>query len=543
MTLQLQCARDFPCLQCRAASKECVRRRQGSLIDDVGTDGYVEALKARISVLKVRVDEVAVTPLAESEAAMSNRTPCSPAQHRTPRQMRDNMLDTMQEASYLSLSAMAERTDKHSSAAEGLSFRSLLGAVINTGQKTPTIRSGTQLRNFAVVDEFIRNGDTSIAHQAYLDHIREVHPYIEPTKLDNAHRHVLNTHLRGMPSSKATSLPETHVIIYLGLATGLLLLPGYDRHQQLIDDLIQCSLDSFGHVLEVSDDLSAIHCLIALTICSLFNEKAGSTWHLLGLAMTRCVACGMHTMKEPQEEPTEQTRAFRTLFLLDTRVSSALDRPFYLEDPAFATPSGVLPGENLHRLVLQSSMMRATRKVPQGEALCTFVNLQHLHEFSAARYSSQKPKNIETYAAGLVELSKYCTITEDFSRKMMIEEMEEVFTRYLASFEDNLISQAGAPTSMDVMLVLATGAIMCRLHALGYIAQQHTAYQAINILTLLSTRYSYARGLRDVLMESLLNTTGTGSQQPSARLCELIAKVELQLPTRTEMILLGRKPL
>lgn len=457
------------------------------------------------------------------------------------------MHSTMQEASYLSLSAMAERTDKQSAAAEGLSFRSLLGAAIDNGQKTSLTRDRTDSRGIDAVHDFLCSGDTSSPHQAYLGHIREYYPYIESTKLDNAYQHVLSAHTRGIISTKAASLPDYHSVIYLGLATGLLLMPGHDVRQELIEALIQCSLETISHVQEVSDDLSVVHCLIALTICTLYSDRAGSMWHVLGLAMTRCVACGMHTRKEGHNETpdelTEQGRAFWTLFLLDTRVSSALDRPFYLEDPAIAMPGNLTPGGSLSQLVAHASLIRKIRKSSQGETLCTFVNLQHLHESTAGRHIALRPNSNEIYAAGLVEVCKYLTIIEDPSHKMMVLEIEKIFTKHLASFEDKLILKASTPASTDVMLVLAIGAILCRLHALGYITHQQSAYQAINILTLLSTRHTYARGLRDILMESLMTTGSAQPQQLGARLCELIAKVDFQLPTRIEMILLGRKPL
>jgi hypothetical protein len=147
------------------------------------------------------------------------------------------------------------------------------------------------------------------------------------------------------------------------------------------------------------------------------------------------------------------------------------------------------------------------------------------------------------YAASLVELCKYFTITEKVGSSMIFDEINETFNRFLVSFEDKLISKVSTPTSMDVMLVLAIGTIICRLYALGHTAQHQAAYQAINILTLLSTRYTHARGFRDILMELVMGGTDAEPRQPSARLCDLIEKVESQLPSRIEMLILGRRPL
>ena len=460
------------------------------------------------------------------------------------------MHSTMQEASYLSLSAMAERTDKHRSITEGLSFRSLLNAAVKGGQTDRSVshrQNDGEIKSFIAAHDFLCKGDTSAAYQAYTQHIRNFYPYIELARLEAAYQNILDAHSKGTASIKASTSPEHFVVIYLGLATGTLLSPGYERYQQIAEDLVECSLEAFNYVLDVGDDLATVHCLIALTICSLFLDKAGSTWHLLGLAMTRGVACGMHTAKElrpeTQANPTEHARTFWALFLLDTRVSCALDRPFYLEDSAVAMPKSLSPDENLNNLVAQARMMRAMRQPDRGEALCTFINLQHLHETIASRCALKEIDSVEAYAAGLVELFKYSVVTESSNCRMIVTETAEVFTKFLVSFEDQLISKTSAPTSLDGVLVLAIGAILCRLHATAQIAQQQAAYQAINILTLLSTRYSYARDLRDILMELLVTAVGTEQQQPSARLRDLTDKVELQLPSRIENMILTKKPL
>ena len=263
----------------------------------------MEALKARIAFLRIRIEEGEglTTPEASSDARRSSASTSTPVQRQTPR---DDMLSTMQEASYLTLSAMAERTDKQRhNVAEGLSFRSLLSAAVKNGQVTPTTESvGGQARDFKSVAEFLRTAAATTAYEAYQQYTRGAYPYIEPAKLDSAFQSVSNAYSTDVALARTDLAPEQHVIISLGLATGILLSPGHDGHGKLVDDLVQCSLEAFGYVLEAADDLAAVHCLIALTICSLFYDKAGSTWHLLGLAMTRCVACGMHTVKDTQVE-------------------------------------------------------------------------------------------------------------------------------------------------------------------------------------------------------------------------------------------------
>ncbi|KAJ8111169.1 hypothetical protein OPT61_g6171 [Boeremia exigua] len=538
-------------VDCRVASKECIRRRQGSVVDasDAGGESYIEALKARIAFLKMRIDESAETHETEHEATEANLSATTPGQRQTPQEQHNVMHSTMQEASYLSLSAMAERTDRHRSIAEGLSFRSLLSAAVKSGRRnghTLNEHNGETVKSSTSVDNFFSKGDTSTPYQAYVEYICSVYPYIEPAKLDTAFRNVTAEHIRSPVSIMENSSPPEHFVVsYLGLATGIMLLLGHERRQELADDMVECSLEALHYVLDVGDDIAAVQCLIALTICSLFLDKAGSTWHLLGLSMTRGVACGIHIARvsnfNSESSPTEHDRAFWALFLLDTHVSSALDRPFYLEDADFATPENLPNETNPSHLVTQARMMRAIRQIEKGEALSTFISLKHLHQAIASRCTFKETDCARGYSSGLVELFKYTSITDISCQTMIVTETTEAFNAFLALLEDQLISRASAPNSLDGMLVFAIGCITCRLHGTVPVTKQQTIYQAINVLTLLSTRYNYTRGLRDILMELMMSIGGAEQQQPSARLRELVDKLESQLPSRIEMLVLGKQ--
>ena len=93
------------------------------------------------------------------------------------------------------------------------------------------------------------------------------------------------------------------------------------------------------------------------------------------------------------------------------------------------------------------------------------------------------------------------------------------------------------------MQVFAIGIIICRLYILGHVAQQRVAYHAVNILTLLSTRYSYARGFRDVLMECLITAVSPEQQEPNTRLRDLVGRLEVQMPSKLEIMIYGKEPL
>lgn len=108
-----------------------------------------------------------------------------------------------------------------------------------------------------------------------------------------------------------------------GLATGLLVSPGYAYTEVIATKYAACAVDLLPRVFDHTSDLSTVQCLVALTIYSLYTALGGSTWHLLGLAMTRCVASGMHISRlsdldSDNENKRNSCKAFWTLYKLDT---------------------------------------------------------------------------------------------------------------------------------------------------------------------------------------------------------------------------------
>ncbi|KAH7346922.1 hypothetical protein BKA66DRAFT_321220 [Pyrenochaeta sp. MPI-SDFR-AT-0127] len=552
-----KCARDFPCLQCRTAATTCIRRCQGSIIDtdDGGGESYIETLKARIRFLQMREDDAANNP-----ASVLNATPASQPEHTGTINENDRpqethiIQNTMQEASYLSLAAMAERTDKHRTCPEGLSFLSLLNAATtfhNTNSQVSRDLSFALNEGLRSADEPFCKEDTAAAFHTYLDFLDVSYPYIARAELDQAYRNVIDAHETGTISQRLKEWPDHFVLVYLGVATGLLLSPEYIQHETRAQRLFESSQMALRHVFDCSNDFAMVVCLAALTIHSEFTQAGGSTWHLLGIAMTRCIALGMHTTKvsdlySDDSELRKNARAFWALYLLDTHVSSALDRPYCLDDCEIMTHPPSTPGFSSlegawFHMVDQAQTIRATRRLDKEDVLCTFVNLQHWHECFAPQHVLNKFRGAQLHAGGLVELFKYSAVTSDLHRNMIIMKTEETFTDYLNLLEEKLVSRTGAPASLDVVQVFAIGTIMCRLQSIGQSEQQQVTYQTINILTHLSTRYNYATALRDILMQCLMNTVSVERPETNTRLHHVIEKSEFKISSQMQAIIMGQQ--
>jgi hypothetical protein len=114
----------------------------------------------------------------------------------------------------------------------------------------------------------------------------------------------------------------------------------------LVSDLYPVSQGSFisAHILSTSlkvldavfqkeDGVDIVQCLHLLVIFSMHSSAAGSSWHLIGFGMKKCLALGYH--KEPaiiSEDADERRWAFWACYLLDRLISAALDRPFAIND-------------------------------------------------------------------------------------------------------------------------------------------------------------------------------------------------------------------
>ena len=96
-------------------------------------------------------------------------------------------------------------------------------------------------------------------------------------------------------SPKALSL----LTVYLAIATGALLSQESSRLVPLVNSLHTSAVKQLSVVLRNGDGLDIIHCILCLAIFSTYSPHGGSTWHLTGLAMTKCISLGLHKNPEP----------------------------------------------------------------------------------------------------------------------------------------------------------------------------------------------------------------------------------------------------
>jgi hypothetical protein len=540
-------------------------------------------LKERIFVLRARVQEENV-----SNSTPTSRQGVTPASQDDTRHYQEpssgsetvasphnDLHDTMQEASYLSLAAMAERTDRQPFPTEGLSFLTLLYAAIGVSGENP-VHSLEQnaalsgpLADFSkntVHGNYMRFANATLFSQ-YVEVIQHSYPFMTSVELNEMFEMVIRAHQTNDTERLTAASPETIVITYVGLATAVLLSPGYTYKEPLAVDFVAHAVELLSRVFDHANDISIVRCLTALAVYSMYTTFGGSTWHLLGLTMTRCVASGMHTnrVSDPNDFDNEEKqrccRTFWVLYVLDTYISSTLDRPFCLSDNdvMVSPPPADLSDEyrHLHSLVEHAQLLRSMRQQPDTDAWIHYINLGHWQaNQSEVQSQSTLPALLQSRlnVRGLVELMKQPSLRSSPQRSMILHGSEHDFTIFLDLLEDCLLRQSGASSPFDAFHAFAAAIMIMQLPmrtelnaimdgeaASGLVARQRSISQAINTLTVLSVRYPPIRDLREVLVEYQAVATRDPRLAALQHLRELIGRSEIMISSQLKSLILGEQ--
>jgi hypothetical protein len=546
------------------------------------SQSYIESLKRRLSVLQTRAEQ---NDLQGSTPVTSQKRPSSlrqadagsyqdmPLGHDMASRQEDDLHNTMQEASYLSLSAMAERTDRQPIPTEGLSFLTLLHAAVTVPGANPANSLGHDAALSGNLANFQQNIFAKYTDQmqtvnkalfsGYVDFIQRSYPFVADTELNEVFKNVMQAYENNNVERMVDESPEMLLLVYTGLSTAMLLSPGYVYKEILATQLATKALELRSRVFDHANDLSVVKCLTALTIHSLFTTFGGSTWHLLGLAMTRCIASGMHTSRvsDSSSDHEEKQRTFWTLYVLDTYISSTLDRPFCLNDQDITISPPRLEVSDcygvLRYIVEHAQMLRSMRQQSETDAWIHYINLRHWYETihppeSASRSALPSLSRSQLLVRGVIELIKQPYSKRNSEWSMILHESESDLVDYFNLLEDNLLTQAGAPSGLEAFHVFSSAVVMMQLpmdaesssrlgnySPLTLAARQRTISQAVNILTMLTVRYPPIRSLRDVLVEYQAVSTSQARPTSVERLRSLITCSEISISNQMRRLILG----
>lgn len=158
--------------------------------------------------------------------------------------------------------------------------------------------------------------------RCFLNRIHTYYLYFDRTELEEQCEAFFDrtSHESGELSAAAQSYRDFSV--YLAVSIGMILSPQSGRVNLLAQSLHSAAVKLLPMILQCGNCFSLMHCLVLLVVYSMLSSNGGSTWHLLGLAMKRCVAFGLHKEQDtdsalPVEESERRMSLFWTLYSLD----------------------------------------------------------------------------------------------------------------------------------------------------------------------------------------------------------------------------------
>jgi hypothetical protein len=544
-----------------------VQRRLGSTIDasDPSSISYIESLKLRIRDLEgrckrqsdVRHDDLnsndSTTQSWSSDSTRAD-TPRAPSNGGTGTSVvynrpGDDLRNAMHEANYLSLSAMAEPTDRQSFSNQELSFSTLFVAAASVGGANPSIPSGTNQSVSGSIADFRGqifpygsrfDADQAVeAFQTFLGTAPATFPSITRGDLEELYNTVSTAERDGVLEIISSESPDKVLLVRTGIALGMLLSPTYSFTEVLASELASKAVQLMPRILDQSEDLAVVQCLTALTVYSLYTTYGGSSWHLLGLAMTRCISSGMHTsrisdMTSESEIKRQNGRAFWTLYVLDTHLSTAMDRPFCLNDSdiMMSPPSSprTAPMDTgftaLQHLIQHAQILRSIRNRSEDDLLCHFVNLSHWKETIPAALSAAGSTKNQLHVRGLVELLKCPLMAQDVHRDMMLRHIEGELAGYAAATEHQLTSHQRAPGALEGYLIFSIGAFSASQPPDE--GRQRCVLQCLSSLTMISMRYTAFQGFRSILVAFQSRSASREQLQALMSASEIAVSPQLQ---------------
>ncbi|KAF7556149.1 hypothetical protein G7Z17_g1647 [Cylindrodendrum hubeiense] len=378
--------RIFACQRCSRRKQRCDRvLPEGGVVQlngsDVARKGYVTTLLERITILEERV--AANSSVADERAGVSpdhstidirvsgGRPQNSPPseQMRTPSdQMRTPSttdarwpLDgASMNVDSLSLNAMAEPLSRAGEFLEQLSMPRIIASVTETygGNPESTKRVDSlwdgiskYMRNPSAQDHrlHVQPAEAYRSLQTYLDVVDFRYPRLPVGKVKSG--------LEAITDSDESKYRETvakdpaHIFMaYMVLAVVPLVSDNYPIAQGsfVSIQLLGKCLKVLNRVFRKEDGVDIIQCLHLLVIFSIHCSAAGSSWHLIGFAMNKCIALRYHleaapaTPAIPVEELEQRRWAFWGCYSLDRLICAGLGRPCSIDDRSITV---LVPGE------------------------------------------------------------------------------------------------------------------------------------------------------------------------------------------------------
>lgn len=250
----------------------------------------------------------------------------------------------------MSLSAMAEPQSRRGELLRELSLPMIISSITETYGGDPETSRRVDMvwdsvakhvrraRNGTERPLYVPSRDANSALRTYLDIVDARFPRVALTKIQHGIE-VISAEDDGLFKDTLTREPAQIFMAYMVIGIVPLVANTYPIAQGsfISTHVLAESLKVLEEVFRKEDGVDIIHCLHLLVVFSIHSCTAGSSWHLIGMAMRKCIALGYHreiTVPANTDVATAEARrwAFWSCYLLDRLISAALCRPPTLND-------------------------------------------------------------------------------------------------------------------------------------------------------------------------------------------------------------------
>lgn len=453
------------------------------------------------------------------------------------------------EMGYLSLSAMAEFTGETPSSTTAVSFPSLVQATTSISGCNPC---HSDVQNEAITGSLgdfnrglMRQGivfgtDRQRSLARFMSMINCGMPFMSSEQLSLDYRIVSQQQDSGSLDLSIAEAPCRVIRVYMAVASGMLMSGDYRYTESFATVTALSAFQLVPRALPQASDLETAQCLTAMAIFASLSPFGGSTWHLLGLAITRCISAGMHTARMSnydleQPEKAANNRIFWALYIFDATLSTVLGRPFCLQDQDISAPMPPRTPENdsdscsgLFAWKIQHArLLHDIRNNPSKGTLFHWSNFRHWKENFPANTQTSSSRDIRWFrekvypralCRGLVTVLQTSNSAQSVREiAMIIDQATEIFDTYFEALDKQSRSQDGALTNLDGIEVFSAAIALIYTTTTRNSQTAPTEGDAgslfisiqrpLQLLTSISDRFRMLRGLRDALEKFVLMLT------------------------------------
>ncbi|KAJ5948069.1 hypothetical protein N7466_001084 [Penicillium verhagenii] len=335
----------------------------------------------------------------------------------------------MGEIGFLSRSAMAEPRDETGGFSEELGIGRMIRAALALSGATP---SESTFNPHSQINTWTNNPALHLRRQqalpfltSFLETIGSQFIHIDSKSLCAD----FDTIFRDSDVTVDDDLPipaPKAFVVYVSVATGALLSQESGGLHGLAAGLHQKATALLPGIMTAGNRIHTLHCMLSLILYSMQSPQAGSTWHLVGLAMKKAIAFRFHRDPDPSTNvPLSalimRRNIFWSLYTVDRTISTIMDRPFNIEDDEitikgpeeYINDSPHMNNTLARHAIAHARLISAMREGSPNSLLFHYSNLCYWRDFARATKSqpgassSTRGVFIQLSSRAMVEILKW----------------------------------------------------------------------------------------------------------------------------------------